>query len=201
MTGDLYVVSGPSGAGKGTLLSLVMSMLDNIWLSVSATTRKPRTGELEGLHYFFISNEEFDNLISMDGLLEWASVHGERYGTLRSEVETRLAEGIDVILEIDPQGALQVLSKEEQAVLIFIEPPSLEELERRLKGRGTENADAIQKRMADSLELWEYREQYHYVIVNDDLTTAAHELYDLFTDLRKKRKPYVFDATSDQRAT
>ena len=179
MTGDLFVVSGPSGAGKGTLLAQVMPKLDNIWLSVSATTRAPRKNEVDGTHYFFISDEEFDGLVSTDGLLEWASVHGERYGTIRSEVEDRLAKGTDVILEIDPQGALQVVSKIPQAVMIFIEPPSIEVLEQRLKKRGTEDGAEIRKRMADSLDELEYRWRYQHVIVNDDLESAAEELLEL----------------------
>ena len=180
MTGDIYVVSGPSGAGKGTLLTKVMPQLDNVWLSVSATTRAPRIGEQDGVQYFFISKEEFDRLISLDGLLEWALVHGECYGTVRSEVEDRLNRGMDVILEIDPQGAFQVLAKVPDAKLIFIEPPSIRELEQRLKKRGTEDGKAIQKRMADSKELLKSRERYQYIIVNDDLDKASKELLSLF---------------------
>jgi len=121
MTGDVYVVSGPSGVGKGSLLEKVIPELDNIWLSISATTRLPRVGEQDGVNYLFISSEKFDELIAMDGMLEWACVHGERYGTIRSEVEDRLEKGIDVLLEIDPQGAFQVLEKIPYATLIFID--------------------------------------------------------------------------------
>ena len=176
MTGDIYVVSGPSGAGKGTLLAWALPKLTNVWLSVSATTRAPRSGEHEGVQYYFISNEEFDRLIAHDGLLEWAAVYGERYGTVRSEVEDRLTRGIDVILEIDPQGAIQVLKKMPEAILIYIDPPSLEELEKRLKGRGTEDSKTIQKRMDDSIELSKYKDRYQHVIVNDNFKTAAKEL-------------------------
>ena len=184
MTGDMYVVSGPSGAGKGSLLDWVIPKLDDSWVSVSATTRLPRKGEHDGVHYFFIGNEEFDQLIAMDGLLEWAQVHGERYGTIRKEVDDRLARGIDVILEIDPQGAFQILEKNPRAVLIFIEPPSMEELERRLRARGTESDAAIVRRIADSRELLAYRDRYHHVIVNDDFGTAALELLELIRNTR-----------------
>jgi guanylate kinase len=177
MTGNLYVVSGPSGAGKGTLLSLVLPRLNSAWLSISATTRAPRDGETDGVQYFFLSNEEFDDLITVDGLLEWATVHGERYGTIRREVTRRLEQGTDVILEIDPQGAFQVQSELPQAALIYIMPPSVEVLERRLRGRGTESEASLRRRMKNALAEMEYRERYQLVIVNDDLMTAAEELY------------------------
>jgi guanylate kinase len=177
MTGNLYVVSGPSGAGKGTLLALVMPKLDEVWLSISATTRAPRKGELDGVQYFFLSNEAFDDLIAVDGLLEWAAVHGERYGTIRKEVEQRLEQGIDVILEIDPQGAFQVQAKLPQAVLLYIAPPSFELLEQRLRGRRTETEVSIQRRLSTAVEEMKCRDRYHAVIVNDRLQEAAEELY------------------------
>jgi guanylate kinase len=154
-----------------------MRRLDTVWLSVSATTRLPRENEVEGVHYFFLSDEEFDDLIAVDGLLEWAAVHGKRYGTIRREVEQRLDQGIDVILEIDPQGALQVRERLPQAILIFIMPPSIEILEQRLRERGTESETSIRRRMSDAAEELAYRDHYHTIIVNDDLATAAEELY------------------------
>jgi guanylate kinase len=177
VTGNLYVVSGPSGAGKGTLLGLVLQRLDSVWLSVSATTRSPRIGETEGVEYFFLSNEEFNALIAVDGLLEWATVHGERYGTVREEVERRLSQGVDVILEIDPQGAFQVRSKLPEAVLIFIAPPSFEALEQRLRGRATEDEASIRRRMVTAGVEMGLRDRYQAVIVNDVLEDAAEELY------------------------
>jgi len=180
MAGNLYIVSGPSGAGKGTLLDQIVPKLHNIWLSVSATTRSPRPGEIDKVHYFFLSEKEFDRLVAEDGLLEWASVHNERYGTLRAEVESRLESGMDVILEIDPQGALQVLSKIPQAILVFIEPPSLEELERRLRGRATEDDSMIKTRMRNAVAEMQCRDRYQKVIVNDDLDRATGELLELF---------------------
>jgi guanylate kinase len=178
MPGNLYVVSGPSGAGKGTLLARVMQRLNEAWLSISATTRCPREGEKHGVQYFFLSNEEFDRLITVDGLLEWAVVHGERYGTLREEVEQRLASGIDVVLELDSQGAFQVRERFSQAHLIFIAPPSLAVLEQRLRGRGTEDEDTIRRRMATAAGEMEARGRYDTVIVNDDPAVAAEQLYE-----------------------
>jgi len=161
------------------LLERVIPKLDNIWLSVSATTRQPRVGEQDGVHYFFISNEKFDELIATDGMLEWACVHGERYGTIRQEVADRLEKGIDVLLEIDPQGAFLVLEKITDAVLIFIDAPSVIELRRRLRKRGTETEAAIRKRIKDSAEITKYRDRYHQVIVNDNFEKAADELLEL----------------------
>jgi guanylate kinase len=181
MPGNLYVVSGPSGAGKGTLLTQVMQRLKGAWLSISATTRAPRKGETDGVQYFFLSNEEFDRIISVDGLLEWATVHGERYGTLREKVDEQLEKGLDVILEIDPQGAFQVKERHPQAILIFITPPSLEVLEQRLRGRKTDSEESIQRRLADAREEMDYRDRYQNVIVNDELDGAAEELYQLIS--------------------
>jgi guanylate kinase len=178
MSGSLYVVSGPSGAGKGTLLERVLKRLKGVWLSISATTRSPRVGEQEGVQYFFLSNEEFDKQISVDGLLEWATVHGERYGTLRDKVEQHLEQGHDVILEIDPQGAFQVLERFPSAKLIFVSPPSLEVLEQRLRGRNTEDEASIARRLADAEEEMISSSRYHTVIVNDDLGVAAEKLYE-----------------------
>ena len=129
--GNLFIVSGPSGAGKGTLVARLLQSVSDAWLSVSATTRKPRNGEIDGIHYFFLDESAFKHLISDDGFLEWALVHGNYYGTLRSAVEDHIQAGDQVILEIDVQGALQVREKMPDAHLIFIEPPSIAELERR----------------------------------------------------------------------
>jgi guanylate kinase len=181
MTGGLFVVSGPSGAGKDTLLSRVLPRLEHVWLSVSATTRKPRQGEQDGVHYFFLSNEQFDKLIAVDGLLEWASVHGERYGTIRSEVCERLEQGIDVVLEIDPQGAFLVQEKMPDAKMVFIAPPSLAVLEQRLRQRGTEDEAAVTKRLANAIDEMASSSRYQWLIVNDDLDSAAEQLYQLLS--------------------
>ena len=145
--GNLFVISGPSGAGKGTLVKRLLERIPDAWVSVSATTRAPRPGEIDGVHYYFMNDKRFDDLVAAHGFLEWADVHGKRYGTLKRTVLERMSAGQQVILEIDVQGAFQVRKLIPEAILVFIEPPSLEELRRRLEGRGTENADAIERRM------------------------------------------------------
>ncbi|MDD7430625.1 MAG: guanylate kinase [Coriobacteriaceae bacterium] len=177
-TGNLFVISGPSGAGKGTLVKALIEQVPDAWLSVSATTRKPREGEVDGKHYHFISNDQFDDLVRQDGFLEWAQVHSNKYGTPRAQVEQAIAEGKQAILEIDVQGAFQIKEKIPQSILVFIEPPSLEILEERLRGRGTETEDVIAARMSvATMELLE-KIKYDIAIVNDDLDVAAKELVD-----------------------
>lgn len=186
--GNLFIVSGPSGAGKGTLVARLLQSVSDAWLSVSATTRKPRNGEIDGIHYFFLDESAFKHLISDDGFLEWALVHGNYYGTLRSAVEHHIKSGDQVILEIDVQGALQVREKMPDAHLIFIEPPSIGELERRLRGRGTETEDVIVKRMQTAhLELSQKME-YDIQLVNDDLDQAASELIAIVNSFAERKK-------------
>ena len=152
--------------------------MPDAWLSVSATTRKPREGEVDGKHYHFLSNDQFDDLVRQDGFLEWAQVHSNKYGTPRAQVEQAIAEGKQAILEIDVQGAFQIKEKIPQSILVFIEPPSLEILEERLRGRGTETEDVIAARMSvATMELLE-KIKYDIAIVNDDLDVAAKELVD-----------------------
>ena len=176
MPGLLYVISGPSGVGKGTLVKRIMERRDGTWLSVSATTREPREGETPGVSYFYLSDEEFDQRIAEGDFLEWANVHGRRYGTMRSAVEEKLAEGLDVILEIDPQGALKVREQAPDAYLIFIMPPSFEELERRLVGRGTETPEKIAGRLETAKHEMELEPCYNISLINDDLDKATEEL-------------------------
>ena len=177
-TGNLFVISGPSGAGKGTLVKALIEQVPDAWLSVSATTRKPREGEVDGKHYHFLSNDQFDDLVRQDCFLEWAQVHSNKYGTPRAQVEQAIAEGKQAILEIDVQGAFQIKEKIPQSILVFIEPPSLEILEERLRGRGTETEDVIAARMSvATMELLE-KIKYDIAIVNDDLDVAAKELVD-----------------------
>lgn len=177
-TGNLFVISGPSGAGKGTLVKALIEQVPDAWLSVSATTRKPREGEVDGKHYHFLSSDQFDDLVRQDGFLEWAQVHSNKYGTPRAQVEQAIAEGKQAILEIDVQGAFQIKEKIPQSILVFIEPPSLEILEERLRGRGTETEDVIAARMSvATMELLE-KIKYDIAIVNDDLDVAAKELVD-----------------------
>ena len=167
----LFVISGPSGAGKGTLVTRVRERRSNLGLTVSATTRAPRKGEVDGVNYFFLTREEFDRRVANGEFVEWAEVHGNRYGTLVSEVQSKLASGASLILEIDVQGALQVKERFPEAVLIFIKPPSLEVL-----GRGTETPETIELRMANAAHELALADRYDDVVVNDDLDRATDEL-------------------------
>ena len=172
--GLLIVVSAPSGCGKGTLLAEVLKN-DNFYYSVSATTRAPREGEVNGVNYHFTSKEDFEKLIASGGVLEYAQYCGNYYGTPRKAVEDKLDEGKDVILEIEVQGAMKIKQSCLEAVFVFILPPSVETLKERLEKRGTETADVIAKRVAEARGEIEKAYNYDYVIVNDDLDTAVSE--------------------------
>ena len=175
--GVLLVLSGPSGTGKGTVCKVVRdSMGERLAYSISATTRKPRVGEEHGREYFFFSKEEFEALRDQNGFLEWAQVYDNYYGTPRAFVEEVLASGRDCILEIDPQGALQVRKATDEAVLVFIAPPSLEELRARLTGRGTEALEEVEKRLGCAEAELAYSNQYDYLIVNDEVEKAAEKM-------------------------
>jgi len=177
-SGKLFVISGPSGVGKGTLVAQVVSRLeDKVWLSISATTRSPREGEVDGQHYFFLTVEDFEEGIENEAFLEWAQVHTDTYyGTPIQSVREHMDAGQHVILEIDVQGALQVKEIIPEAVLVFIEPPSMEILESRLSGRGTESADEINVRLNTAKVELEQKTLYDYCLVNDDLDEATDEL-------------------------
>lgn len=175
-TSRLFVVSGPSGAGKGTLVALVRKQLPGLGLTVSATTRRPREGEVDGVSYFFLDPDEFQRRIDAGDFVEWANVHGHKYGTLASEVDRNLSQGSSVILEIDVQGALQVKERFPEAVLIFIKPPSLEVLRERLVGRGTESEDSLELRLENARGELALADRYDEVILNDDKHRAATEL-------------------------
>lgn len=179
-TPRLFVVSGPAGVGKGTLVAGVRNEHPGLGLTVSATTRKPRPGEVNGVAYYFMSDEEFTAHVKAGDFLEWAQVHDHRYGTLKSEVDRCLSSGQSVVLEIDVQGARNVRRVYPNAVLIFIEPPSWDVLVERLKGRGTEDAHSLQLRLADAKHELELAGSYDVRIVNDDLTQATHELSQTF---------------------
>ena len=172
----IFVVSGPSGVGKGTLVALLRERLSCLGLTVSATTREPRPGEKDGVSYYFLDDAEFDRRVAAGEFLEWAWVHGHRYGTLRSEVERVLASGSSVVLEIDVQGGLSVRASMPDAVLVFVEPPSVEELERRLRGRGTEDESQIETRLQNARSEMDRAPEYDVRIVNDDLDRACSEL-------------------------
>lgn len=174
--GNLFIVSGPSGAGKGTLVKEVLHRVPDVWVSVSMTTRAPRPGEQDGEHYYFVAPEEFERLVSQNGLLEWAEVHGNRYGTPRAQVEARVREGKQVILEIDPQGAFQVRDLVAESILVFIMPPSPEELVRRLTERGSETEEQVAVRMKTAERELELVGKYDHVVINDDVSRASDEL-------------------------
>ncbi|WP_285724640.1 guanylate kinase [Psychromicrobium xiongbiense] len=176
----LTVLAGPTAVGKGTVSTFVRDNYPEVWLSVSATTRVPRPGEREGVHYFFKTPEEFDQLIEDGAFLEWAVVHGQnRYGTLRSTVETAVAEGRSVLLEIDLQGARQVKEAMPEATFVFLSPPSWEELVRRLIGRGTESAQEQQRRLDTAKIELAAEPEFDHTIVNDRVDRAAAELVSL----------------------
>ncbi len=175
--GILAVVSGFSGAGKGTLMKELLARYDNYALSVSATTRPPRKGEQDGREYFFLSEEEFLRLIDTDQLLEHAIFVNHRYGTPRGYVTEQLQAGRDVILEIDIQGARRVKQQFPEALLLFVSAPSVEELKRRLAGRGSESEEVIQARLARAREEAEGMDSYDYLLINDDLDACVEEMH------------------------
>ncbi|MBQ9861721.1 MAG: guanylate kinase [Clostridia bacterium] len=174
--GLLIVFSGPSGCGKGTLVAKLLEQRTDTVLSVSVTTRAPRPGEIDGFHYFFKTREEVERMIQNDELLEYAQYSGNYYGTPRAAVEEHLKAGRNVILEIDVQGALQVMERCEDYVSIFLTVPSLDELERRLRGRGTEEETWIQARMAAAKSELKYIDRYQYTVLNDEVDAAFDRL-------------------------
>lgn len=179
--GILIIVSGFSGAGKGTLVKKLIEEYDGYALSISATTRQPRPGEEDGREYFFLQKEQFERKIAENGLIEYACYCDNYYGTPREYVERQLADGKDVILEIEIQGALKVRKQYDDALLLFVMPPSAEELRRRLVGRGTETEEVISKRMHRAAEEAEGIEEYDYIVVNDDLDMCVRQLHEIIT--------------------
>ena len=177
--GILIVVSGFSGAGKGTIMKALLERYENYALSISATTRNPRPGEEEGKAYFFKTTEEFEKMIAQDDLIEYAMYVGNYYGTPKAYVEEQLRAGKDVILEIEIQGALKVKEKFPNTLLLFVTPPSAEELRKRLEGRGTETQEVIDGRMKRAIEEAEYMDQYDYLVVNDELDVCVEEMHHL----------------------
>jgi guanylate kinase len=172
----MIVVSGPSGAGKTTVLNRVMAELEDIQFSVSHTTRVPRPGEKDGVEYHFVTRREFERLISEGEFLEWAEVHGELYGTARTEYDRASRQGVDLLLDIDVQGADQVTQKFDDAVTVFMIPPSYQDLERRLRGRGPDDEASFARRLAVAGQEMAYFRKYQYAIVNVDLTASVEAL-------------------------
>ena len=179
--GKLIVISGASGVGKGTVLALMMKQRSDLLFSVSATTRPPRPGEQDGFHYYFVTRERFQEMIANDDFLEYDDHADNFYGTPRFQAEEKRGRG-HVLLDIEPNGAAQVKKTAPEAILIFIMPPSMEELERRLRGRGDTSEDQIQKRMNRAYWEMEQRHWYDHVVVNDDAARCAEEILKIIAD-------------------
>ena len=196
--GILVVVSGFSGAGKGTLMKELLKRYDDYALSISATTRAPREGETDGKEYFFVTKEQFEKMRDERKLIEYAQYVNNYYGTPKEYVEQKMAEGKDVILEIEIQGALKVKKRFPDALLLFVTPPSAEELRRRLVGRGTETLEVINARLARAAEEASGMEAYDYLLINDDLDRCVEEMHQLI-QLQHRKTSYHLDFLSKMR--
>ena len=196
--GILVVVSGFSGAGKGTLMKELLKRYDNYALSISASTRAPREGETDGKEYFFVTKEQFEKMRDERKLIEYAQYVNNYYGTPKEYVEQKMAEGKDVILEIEIQGALKVKKRFPDALLLFVTPPSAEELRRRLVGRGTETLEVINARLARAAEEASGMEAYDYLLINDDLDRCVEEMHQLI-QLQHRKTSYHLDFLSKMR--
>ena len=194
--GNLYVVAAPSGAGKSSLVRALMEVDSGVRASISHTTRAPRGQEVDGREYFFVDNATFDTMVANQDFLEWAQVHGNRYGTSRQAVEQRLSEGGDVLLEIDYQGALQIKQIFPHAVLVFVLPPSWEELRSRLQRRGEDSAETIEQRLVNAEQEMAQAAKFDFVIINELFERA---LFDLKSIVHAQRLKYA--AQSRSRAT
>ena len=190
--GNLVIISGFSGAGKGTVVKGLMARYDCYALSVSATTRAPREGEVNGREYFFKTQEEFEKMIRQDALYEYAQYVSNYYGTPKAYVQEQLDAGKDVILEIEVQGALKVKEKNPKALLLFVTPPSAEELKKRLQGRGTETEEVINERMRRAADESELMDRYEYLVINDQLEKCVEEVHQLI-----QRERFRMDQNQD----
>ncbi len=186
--GTLVLFTGSSGVGKGTVMGELYKLSDKIKLSVSNTTRPPRKGEIDGVHYNFVTTEQFKKLIEEDGYLEYAGYCGKYYGTPKRQVEELLDAGYDVFLEIEVKGGLQIMEKYPEVLSIFLLPPSMEELETRLRGRGTESEDVIQERLRQASEEIKYKNHYKYRVINDDAQRAAAEVFDILNNYKDSKE-------------
>ena len=201
-SGILFVLSGPSGAGKGTICQELLRQIPNLQYSVSATTRKPRLGETNGINYWFKEKDEFEEMIKNDLLLENAEVYGNYYGTPKEQVLKVLKSGKNVVLEIDPQGAMQVKAKFPEGVFIYILPPSLDELAARITKRGTDSKDSIKKRLAAATEEIQYALKYDYVVVNDKVETAVDSIATIISAEKfnsKRRKKIILNICESEK--
>ncbi len=178
--GKLFIVAGPSGVGKGTVLKKFLAHNDNLIYSISTTTRKPREGEVEGVNYFYVTREKFEEMITEDAFLEWAEYSGNLYGTSKKYVTKKMNEGYDIILEIEVQGAKKIMKQNPETVSIFIMPPSVEVLEERLRGRNTESEEAVQKRLTAAKEEMKNAHIFKYQIKNITVDEAFNELQSVY---------------------
>lgn len=174
--GKVFVITGPSGVGKGTIVEQVLKNVDNIYLSISASTREKRKGEIEGINYFFKTKEEFKRMIAEDEFIEWAEFAGDYYGTPKFQVNNYISCGKDVLLEIEAQGAKQIKEKYSDAILVFLAPPSFEALEERLIKRQTENIEKVKVRLKKAKEEMNQTNLFHYLVINDNLTQAVENV-------------------------
>ena len=186
--GKIYIISGPSGVGKGTVIGELFKKLDRRWFSISATTRKPRPGEVDGVHYLFIDRESFSEMIEKDELLEYAEYNGNFYGTPMRPIMEHVEAGDDVFLDIEVQGSAQICRKIPEAVSIFIVPPTLEELGERLRGRNTESEEAILNRLKIAEEELKLAPTYDYTVVNDTVDKAVEKILDIISAERNKQE-------------
>lgn len=194
--GNLFVISGPSGTGKGTVVKKLVSNEESVCLSVSATTRAPREGERDGVEYHFISKEKFEEMISSNDVIEYTTYCGNYYGTPKKFTEQKLKENKNVILEIEVDGGSQIRSLYEGAVSIFVVPPSMQELEKRLRGRGTESDEVVKKRLSEAYNELKQAENYDYIVINDDVDTCVESIIGIIKS-EKMRKDNMIDFVKD----